>query len=91
MAPAVEGLLARAKADGHVRPDVTRADLVMIDVMVDAVRRYFADDGPEQWRRALGVALDGLRVQRRRPTPLPVGPLAAEALDHAMRTAHTRP
>ncbi|MFD1052604.1 TetR/AcrR family transcriptional regulator, partial [Kibdelosporangium lantanae] len=55
--PVVEQLIARAKADGYLRPDVERADLFMVDVMIDAARRYAGAVDPEQWRRCLAVVL----------------------------------
>lgn len=49
------GVLTRAQAAGSVRPDVTSADLPVIVVMVVAAHRQRGD-----WRRYLGLLLDGL-------------------------------
>jgi AcrR family transcriptional regulator len=89
--PAVEQLIARAKADGHLRPDVERSDLFMVDVMIDAARRYAGPVDSEQWRRCLAVVLAGLR---RPPSAdvaeLPGSPLSRAKLARAMRKAAGR-
>lgn len=87
MAPAVNELIARAKADGHLRSDVERTDLFLIDVMVDAVRWYTRGVAPEQWRRCLALILEGLRNRREGPGELPEPALDEEALSKAMRAA----
>lgn len=86
MASAVNELIARAKADGHLRHDVERTDLFLIDVMVDAARWYTRGVAPEQWRRCLALVLDGLRYRREGPSELPEPPLDEEALGKAMRS-----
>lgn len=89
--PAVEQLIARAKADGHLRPDIQRSDLFMVDVMVDAARGYAGSVDPEQWRRCLAVVLAGLRPQ---PATyggeLPGRALSPTELERAMREAASR-
>lgn len=89
--PAVEQLIARAKADGHLRPDVERTDLFMIDVMIDAARSYTGSIDAEQWRRCLAVVLAGLR---RPPSTdmaeLPDSALSPAQLEQAMREAAGR-
>lgn len=90
MAPAVNELIARAKADGHLRPDVERTDLFLIDVMVDAARWYTRGVAPEQWRRCLALVLDGLRNRREGPSELPEPALDEAALSKAMRAAGRR-
>ena len=52
-----EPLLARAQADGLVRPDVTFSDAIRIVSGVSMIR----NSSPEEIRRVLGFALDGLR------------------------------
>jgi len=52
-----EPLLARAQADGLVRPDVTFGDAIRIVSGVSMIR----NSTPEEIRRILGFALDGLR------------------------------
>src|SRR3954452_5016439 len=54
-----EPLLARAQADGLVRPDVTFSDAMRIVSGVSMIRHAT----PEEVRRVLAVAMDGLRYQ----------------------------
>ncbi|MGR6919458.1 TetR/AcrR family transcriptional regulator [[Actinomadura] parvosata] len=89
--PAVEQLIARAKADGYLRPDVERADLFMIDVMIDSARRFAGPVDPEQWRRCLAVVLAGLRRQPfADAAELPGSALSTAQLQQAMREAARR-
>jgi AcrR family transcriptional regulator len=89
--PAVEQLIARAKADGYLRPDVERADLFMVDVMIDAARSYAGPVDAEQWRRCLAVVLAGLRQQPYTDAAaLPGSALSPAKLEQAMREAARR-
>jgi AcrR family transcriptional regulator len=89
--PAVEQLIARAKADGYLRPDVERTDLFMVDVMVDAARSYAGPIDTEQWRRCLAVVLAGLRRQPSTDVAeLPGSALSPAELERAMREAAVR-
>lgn len=88
--PLVEELLARAKADGRLRPDVTRTDLFMATVMVDAARVYAAPVDSDQWRRCLAVVVAGLRRPEGDDTSLPGRALRPAQLERAMREASVR-
>jgi AcrR family transcriptional regulator len=85
--PLAERLVARAQADGSLRPDVEPTDIPLAQFMVGAVSAYSADVAPDVWRRQLTIVLDGLRTQRRRPTPLPADALTDEQFEQAMQTA----
>ncbi|MFC5290167.1 TetR/AcrR family transcriptional regulator [Actinokineospora guangxiensis] len=78
--PAVDSLVARAQAQGTVRPDVTGPDLGPILLMVAAT---FDIAPPNLWRRYLTLALDGLRAGSTTPLPGPVP--SHEDIDAAMR------
>jgi len=52
---------------------------------IGEVADYSRDTEPEAWRRTLVIALDGLRPDRRRTTPMPVPPLNEEQIVCAMR------
>ena len=52
-------LLARAQADGAVRPDVTWPDVF---TAVAAISAIATRSGPDASARVLGVYLDGLRT-----------------------------
>jgi len=66
---AINGLVARAQADGALRADVTAVDLSVLVDMLGSVGQYGGAYLP-YWRRQLTIVLDGLRA---RPdlTPLP--------------------
>ena len=66
----INGLVARAQAEGALRPDVTAVDLSILVDMLGSLGQYGREYLPF-WRRQLTVVLDGLRA---RPdlTPMPV-------------------
>jgi AcrR family transcriptional regulator len=84
LAPVVDALVERAKADGILRPDVVGPDLGLIQFMLGALADATRDVDPELWRRFLAIALDGLRTQRDAPSPLAPGPLDDPSLERAM-------
>lgn len=88
--PVVAGLIARARADGHLRADIEPSDLPLIQVMIGAVAEYSQIVQPELWRRYLTLLLDGLQPRRDSPTPLPQPALDDLAVDEAMRTWRTQ-
>lgn len=56
---ALERLLAAARAEGRLRPDATTLDLRLIF----AATRAAAQFGPDAWRRALELGIDGLQAR----------------------------
>lgn len=71
--PLVDPLVARAKEQGALRPDVDQLDLPMIQLMVAAVTDHTGE--PELWRRYLRLLLDGMRTQPDGTEPLPPAPV----------------
>jgi AcrR family transcriptional regulator len=71
--PAVAGLLARARDDGAVGPDVVPGDLVLVEFMVTAVMDASSREDPDLWRRALALLLVALTSPARLPGPVPDG------------------
>jgi AcrR family transcriptional regulator len=84
--PLVLGLLQRAQEAGVVRDDVAVSDLILIQHAAGEVAAYTREVSPEVWRRILVVALDGLRPDRRRPSPMPVPALDDEQVFCSMRS-----
>jgi len=84
--PIVLGLLRRAQEAGVVRDDVEVSDLILIQHAAGEVAAYTREASPEVWRRTLVIALDGLRPDRRRPSPMPVPALDEEQVFCSMRT-----
>lgn len=83
--PVVESLLERAKQAGAVREDLAITDLVLLQHAIGEAAEYTSEVAPEVWRRILVIGLDGLRPDRRRPSPMPVAPLEDEQLLCTMR------
>lgn len=67
--PVVEGLVARAQAEGALRADVTAADLGILVDMLGSLGQYGQEYLPF-WRRQLTIVLDGLRA-RPGTSPMP--------------------
>jgi AcrR family transcriptional regulator len=61
IAPLMAGLLKRATDAGQLPPGVTPGDLVSVHLMVGSVMDATRDFAPGLWRRALAIALAGLR------------------------------
>jgi AcrR family transcriptional regulator len=83
--PAVDQLLARAKEQGTLRPDMEGFDLPMIQLMVAAVTDHTGQ--PDLWRRYLRLLLDGLRAQPGATAPLPGINVADNELEQAISAA----
>ncbi|MGW5052975.1 TetR/AcrR family transcriptional regulator [Actinokineospora sp. NPDC004072] len=67
--PAVDSLVARAQAQGTLRPDITGADLGPLMSALGAIFDLTRPIAPDLWRRYFTLLLDGLRTGA--PTPLP--------------------
>jgi AcrR family transcriptional regulator len=81
--PAVETLLARARAAGGVRPDLAETDVALLQFMLTALADITRGADTEAWRRCLRIVLDGLRSPAREPMPVP--PLRQDELDAVVR------
>ena len=86
----MEAVLARGQSAGVVRDDITITDLVLLQHAVGEVATYAREADPDVWRRLLTIVLDGLRPDRRRPSPMPWPPLDDAGLDCAMGSAAPR-
>ncbi|MEV6542041.1 helix-turn-helix domain-containing protein [Streptomyces sp. NPDC051665] len=86
--PLVDPLIARAKEQGALRPDVENLDLPMIQLMVAAVTDQTGE--PELWRRYLRLLLDGMRTQPDGTEPLPPA-LVFRGIGVAADTAGEKP
>jgi len=88
--PLVAEALRRAKQAGVLREDIEVPDLMMLQHAIGEVAAYTRDAAPEAWRRMLVLALDGLRPDRRRPSPMPVPAPDVKRVTAAMRTHGAR-
>jgi AcrR family transcriptional regulator len=83
--PVVEAVLERAQQAGVVRADLEVSDLLLLQHAIGEVADYTREAAPEVWRRTLVIALDGLRPDRRRPSPMPCTALDDEQIVCSMR------
>jgi AcrR family transcriptional regulator len=83
--PVVVSLLERAQRAGVLRADLVVSDLMLLQHAIGEVADYSRDAAPEVWRRTLVIALDGMRPDRRRTTPMPVPALDDEQISCSMR------
>jgi hypothetical protein len=82
-------VVARAKEQGTLRPDVEGTDAIFIQLALAAVMDNSRDVAPRLYRRYLAIFLDGLRADRGPLTPLPVGALSVDETQRIM-TAKSR-
>jgi AcrR family transcriptional regulator len=82
--PAVAKLVAAAKEQGKLRPDFELTDVPLIEFTLATAVELTAHSEGEEWRRILGYIVDGMRTQRRRPTPLESEPLTIPDLDRGL-------
>ena len=75
----VAELIARAQAQGSLRRDFAKEDVVMLFWTGGRVAEMTSSVAPELWRRYLGLMLDGLRADA--ATPLPHPPLTRAQLE----------
>jgi AcrR family transcriptional regulator len=83
--PIVEDIVGRAQQAGVVREDLASSDILLLQHAIGEAAEYTGEFAPEAWRRVLVIALDGLRPDRRRPSPMPVPPLDDEQVVCSMR------
>lgn len=83
--PLIEAVLRRAQQAGVVRQDISVSDLVLLQHAIGEAGEYTREVAPEAWRRVMLIALDGLRPDRRRPSPMPGPAVSDEQVVSAMR------
>lgn len=69
--PVVDHLVRRAHAAQQIRPDVGPGDFVLVQLMVCGVMDAARPFDPQLWRRALAMALAGLRQHKPLPRTCP--------------------
>lgn len=70
----VKPLVAQAKRDGDLRPEVDSGDLTILITMVGSLGAA-GTDYAGQWRRQLSIVIDGLRAVDAKRSKLPGRPL----------------
>jgi AcrR family transcriptional regulator len=85
--PPVTTLVERARADGHLRPDVEPTDMPIISLLAGTVSEWAGHVEPELWRRYVALLLDGMR-RHDGQSHFAVSALNHEQMDTAMRGWH---
>lgn len=84
--PLTRELVARAQADGSLRPDFAPEDMPLVFMTAGRVLGAARGVAPDLWRRYLGFLFDGLRAEG--ATPLPRGPLTGPQLARLLGGDH---
>lgn len=84
IAPIITELVAKAKQQGAVRPDLDQTDLIFIQLGLSAIIESTRGIAPKLYRRYITMFLDGIRTDRTDFTPLPTPALTAEQTHHVM-------
>ena len=85
----IASLVAQAKRDGDLRADVSATDLAVLLTMVGSLGGL-GNGYAGQWRRQLGVVLDGLRSPEQARPKLPGRPLTRSTGRSAASAASRR-
>jgi AcrR family transcriptional regulator len=85
MRPLSEGLVTAAQEQGKLRDDLDTLDVPLTMLMLASAIEFTADTDADNWRRLLGIVLDGFASERDRPTPLDADPLTQAELTQAMK------
>src|SRR4051812_37556930 len=84
IAPLIQRLVDRAKANGVVRPDLEQSDLIFVQLGLSAIMESSREVEPELYTRYLTMFLDGIRTDRTSFLPLPARALTAAETHTAM-------
>ena len=84
IAPIITELVAKAKGQRVVRPDLDQTDLIFIQLGLSAIIESTRGIAPDLYRRYLTMFLDGIRTDRVHFTPLPMPALSAADTHRAM-------
>lgn len=91
IAPIITELVAKAKQQGAVRPDLDQTDLIFMQLGLSAIIESTREVAPKLYRRYITMFLDGIRTDRADFTPLPAPALTAQQTHHVMtRQRRTR-
>ncbi|KAA0079476.1 TetR family transcriptional regulator [Mycolicibacterium sp. P9-64] len=82
--PPVTRLVERARADGHLRPDIEPSDMPIVSLLAGTVSEWAGHVEPALWRRYVALLLDGMRNHDGQGR-LAVSALEDEQMDTAMR------
>jgi AcrR family transcriptional regulator len=84
LAPLLSTLVARARDDGHLRPDIEHTDMPIVGLLAGTVSEWAGHVDPQLWRRYVSLLLDGMCRQGKQQR-LAVSALDDDQMDDAMR------
>ncbi|GIF74092.1 TetR/AcrR family transcriptional regulator [Asanoa siamensis] len=67
----IDHLVARARTQKAIRPDITGADVILLMCAPNYVVSYVPEAPPDLWQRYLAIIFDGLRPAAAHPLPHP--------------------
>ena len=82
--PVIQPLVARAKAEGRLRPDFDEHDFPVLQLMLSTAHEFTSPADPEAWRRYQALIIDALCTRREAPRPLPRPALDDAGIERAM-------
>ncbi|ORA98873.1 TetR family transcriptional regulator [Mycolicibacter minnesotensis] len=85
LVPVLKELVERARADGHLRPEVSSTDMPILGLLAGTVSEFAGHVDAQLWRRYVAMLLDGMRY-RGDQVPLPVAALDDDGVECAMQT-----
>lgn len=85
--PLVSKLVERARADGHLRPDVAPTDMPIVGLLAGTVSEWAGHVESDLWRRYVALLLDGMRYCEHQKR-LTVNALENEQMEAAMQGWH---
>jgi len=85
IADALTKLVRRARAEGDLRKDFELSDIGVVNFMLGAAIDVTEAEDPGNWRRYLGLVLDGMRSSRSAPSKLGARALSREQIERAMQ------
>lgn len=85
--PHISQIVARARDDGHLRPEVQSSDIPVVNLLAGTVSEWAGHVEPELWRRYVALLLDGMRAQPGQ-RPIAVDALDDRQMDEAMKGWH---
>lgn len=83
--PVIKELVERARADGHLRPEMSSTDMPILGLLAGTVSEFAGHVDEQLWRRYVAILLDGMRYRSDHVT-LPVAALDDDGVECAMQT-----
>ena len=87
IAPIIDGMIEKAKANGTLREDFHVLDVPLVEFMLARLNDITGRVSPDLWERLLTLVIDGLKPARTDTTPMPAEPATPEQYIEALASA----